>query len=111
MPHIIVELSQTLRVDESVLLSKLGQALYDSGEFKLSDIKSRLYQPSHSMVGVAEGGQDFVYVRLLLMKGRSDATKQALAQAILTVLKQQITSADVQYGVEVVELSSCYLKA
>ncbi|WP_274572034.1 5-carboxymethyl-2-hydroxymuconate Delta-isomerase [Neisseria leonii] len=111
MPHLMVEISAGLAVDETKLLADLAQALYDSGEFVLSDIKSRLYRADASLVGTGGGSQDFIAVRLLLLAGRTDAVKQALAQAVLAVLGGLPFDCKPQYSVEVVELSPLYWKA
>ncbi len=111
MPHLTLEISPTISIkDKDELLSALNQTLYASGQFTLKDIKSRLYVPISSLVGDSECQQGFVYAHLAIMQGRNDAIKQQLVDRVLTTLKAYFDDDNIQYGVELSELSGFYRK-
>lgn len=116
MPHLTVELSKNLQVaNESDLLLKLNSVLFDSGQFKASsDIKSRIYHMSESLIGLgADDGEHFVVAHLAIMAGRTDAIKADLVARVMAVLQAEIskTYQNVQYAVNLTELSAVYQKA
>lgn len=114
MPHLTLELSQGVQVDDMALLSAINQALFDTGHFEVSkDIKSRIHRTDCSLIGFVGDGENFVVGHLAIMAGRDEATKHALVATILKVL-QDIVGLDntgVQYAVDLVELSPYYQKA
>ncbi len=111
MPQVIIELAPSVKVSEQAMLTTVNQALGDSGVFRLSDIKSRLYRPEFCLVGDGAMPQGFVYVKVAIMAGRSDEIKAELAERVMTALKNLLSAdnPDIQYGVEVVDLVG-YLK-
>lgn len=116
MPHLSVEISKHLKVaDESDLLLKLNTALFASGQFKeAKDIKSRIYHANDSLIGLgADDGEHFVVAHLAIMAGRSDEIKRDLVARVLAVLQDEIgkTYQNVQYAVNLTELSPFYQKA
>lgn len=114
MPHLIVELSDSLTdIDERVLLSHLNTVLLASGEFRAGDIKSRIHRAHTSLIGQGNDGTHFAVATLKLLSGRTDDTKAQLVQDVLTALQDTIshTHQNVQYGVDIVELSRFYKKA
>lgn len=108
MPHLTVELSNHLCVDELALLKTLNRVLHDSGEFRLTDIKSRIHRPKAALVGQGEGA--FVAVTLAMMAGRDDTTKHALSKSLLVALSEAFADCAVCCSVEVTELSIYYQK-
>lgn len=111
MPQVTIELSDSIQVDESLLLNAVNQAL-DAGVFRLQDIKSRLYRPKHVLIGDGDCGQGFVYAKVTILPGRSDAIKAQLGASVLGALKFVLDEDNlgVQYGVEVIDLSEHYFK-
>lgn len=112
MPQVTIELSDTIQADERSILRAVNQALDASSVFRLQDIKTRLYRPEHALIGDGACAQDFVYVKVAIMPGRSDAIKAQLGASVLGALKFVLDEDNlgVQYGVEVVELSEHYFK-
>lgn len=116
MPHLSLELSKELAVaDEADLLLKLNATLFDSGQFaKSKDIKSRVYHASDSLIGLgADDGEHFVVAHLAIMAGRTDEIKADLVRRVMATLQDEIgkTHQNVQYAVNLTELSAVYQKA
>lgn len=116
MPHLTLELSKNLKIaDEADLLLKLNTALFESSQFAQSkDIKSRVYHATDSLIGLAfDDGEHFVVAHLAIMAGRSDEIKSDLVGRVMSVLQSEIgkTYQNVQYAVNLTELSSVYQKA
>lgn len=114
MPHVIVELSQKIDIDEDKLLFDLNHALFATGEFKASgDIKSRIYRSNTSLIGLGADGEHFVMAHFWLLAGRTDDIKNSLMSVIIQVLQAHICPkyANVQYLVNLQELPSFYQKA
>lgn len=110
MPHLTLEISTHLAIEETAALKALNQTLVQSGVFaESSEIKSRLYRPAASLVGVATDAQGFACMKLALMAGRSDEVKAQLASSLLqtlqNILKPQ-NSEPIQYSIEIVELAT-----
>lgn len=115
MPHLIVEISQGVQVDGDELLSAVNHALFATEQFKYAkDIKSRIHRTDVSLIGLGvDDGELFVSAQLLIMAGRDDKTKHALVETVLTTLQTIIgrTHTNVQYAVDLQELSPYYQKA
>lgn len=115
MPHLIVELSKELVVDEEMLLTKLNTTILDSGLFQSQDIKSRVYRTSSSLIGLGAecDGKHFAFANILLLSGRTPETKSALTASVLQALQDIISTQyqEVQYAVDIQDLSSHYQKA
>lgn len=112
MPHLTLELSKDLNVqDERALLLLLNHALYDSGQFKIQDIKTRLYHSQNSLIGFGDDGEHFVVAHLKIMAGRTDEIKTDLVNRVMAVLKHEFGAGNVQYAVNLTELSPFYQKS
>ncbi len=116
MPHLTLEISKNLNVaDEADLLLKLNTALFESGQFKQpKEIKSRIYHAADSLIGLtADDGEHFVVAHLAIMAGRSDEVKAELVNLLMAVLQRELgkTHQNVQYAINLTELSSVYQKA
>lgn len=115
MPHITVELSQGVEINEKELLFALNHALFATGQFKDSrDIKGRIHRSDASLIGLGmQGdGEHFVVAHLAIMQGRTDDIKENLASAVMNVLQKMIEPKlkGVQYTVNLTELSPIYQK-
>lgn len=116
MPHLTLEFSKNIHVaDEADLLFKLNSALFESGQFKQTkDIKSRIHHAKESLIGLgSDDGEHFVVAHLAIMVGRTDEIKADLVGRVMSVLQDEIgkTYQNVQYAVNLTELSSIYQKA
>lgn len=113
MPQVIIEISPNVAADDMIILRTINQALDNSGVFRLQDIKTRLYRPKAFLMGDGRDDAAFIYVKVAIMKGRSDTIKEQLAKSVLSELKN-VLGADyptLSYGVEVVDLADNYQKA
>ncbi|OBX80662.1 hypothetical protein A9308_03830 [Moraxella atlantae] len=90
MPHLIIETSQNLSIpDPERLMQQIHQALFATGQVKaLNDLKSRLYQSKHSLVGDGCTAEHFIMVQLYLMAGRDAATIAHLCQVVADTIAQ-----------------------
>jgi 5-carboxymethyl-2-hydroxymuconate isomerase len=109
MPHLHLEYTRNLPLPEpETLLLRLNHALMASGQIASeSDIKSRAVEVQAFRVGTAPGERGFLFLKLALLSGRSDAVKKQLSDALLEVLKQAADwpkGVDVQFGVEIVDM-------
>lgn len=120
MPNIIIETSRPdLITQPERLLERINSSLFITFQFaKPEDIKSRILQPQHVLVGLpTDPNHAFIYVHFYLMKGRDNATKKMLVdtiiQAISNHLKEQEnfnTQGKLQICVNPIELSDNYQK-
>lgn len=115
MPHLTIEYSKNLP-DFQIpqLLLTLNQCLMQSGEFSEMDIKSRALCFDEVCIGTRPEQRAFLHLKLAILQGRSEATRQQLSSALLEVLQQFIPASptlDIQLCVEVQEIErSSYSK-
>lgn len=119
MPHIIIETSQNIVLNQpTALLKAVNQNLWQTGQFgKPDDIKSRIYTANHSLIGVEANDDKFIAVHFYLMKGRDEPTKAVLVKAIFDAIKEHIsdiekipTHQSLQITINAMELGDSYLK-
>lgn len=93
MPHIIVQHSDNIKVEKSMLL-QLNQALFDSGLFgqRADDIKTRSREDQQYVIGLNNPSQAYIHVSLYILSGRTDEQKKLLSQQVLKTLEQVITN-------------------
>lgn len=108
MPHLTLEYTRNLAdFDPVPVLAALNEAMFDSGLFGESDIKSRAYGVDCYQVGVRDMPRAFVHVRIALLAGRSDEERKALADSVLAALTPFAGAhpvGEVQLSVETTEL-------
>ena len=119
MPHLTLQVTPNVSVPhEESLLKSLNQALWDTGHFgKPTDIKARIVPIETFLVGVEDDEQanGMVYANLKIMAGRDIATRNQLAELLMTTIEEQLSAeqsgrAALQVCVEVEELSAVYHK-
>lgn len=121
MPHLSVQYTDNVKIDDSnALLNALNKCLWDSKQFaKTEDLKSRILPLSTFLVGTNDERPNnqqedgFVYLHLKLMAGRSDDTKQQLAENLANICKKALAQqkvANIQVCAEVEEISNIYHK-
>jgi 5-carboxymethyl-2-hydroxymuconate isomerase len=119
MPHLTIQATPNVSIaHEESLLKSLNKALWDSGQFKLpTDIKARIVPIKSFLVGVEDDEQanGFIYAHLKLMSGRDMATRDQLAELLVTTIEEKIGAeqsgrAALQICVEVEEISAVYHK-
>ena len=119
MPHLTLQVTPNVSVPhEESLLKSLNKALWDTGHFgKPTDIKARIVPLETFLVGVEDDKQanGMVYANLKMMAGRDIATRNQLAELLMTTIEAQLSAeqsgrAALQVYVEVEELSAVYHK-
>ena len=119
MPHLTIQVTPNVSIaHEESLLKSLNKALWDSGQFKQpADIKARIVPINSFLVGVEDDEQanGFIYAHLKLMSGRDMATRDQLAELLVTTIEEKIGAeqsgrAALQICVEVEEISAVYHK-
>ena len=119
MPHLTLQVTPNVSVPhEESLLKSLNKALWDTGHFgKPTDIKARIVPLETFLVGVEDDKQanGMVYANLKMMAGRDIATRNQLAELLMTTIEAQLSAEQsgrvaLQVCVEVEELSAVYHK-
>jgi len=119
MPHLTLQVTPNVSVPhEESLLKSLNKALWDTGHFgKPTDIKARIVPLETFLVGVEDDEQanGMIYANLKMMAGRDIATRNQLAELLMTTIEEQLSAeqsgrAALQVCVEVEELSAVYHK-
>jgi 5-carboxymethyl-2-hydroxymuconate isomerase len=88
LPHCILEYSANLpdAPDLVALLSRVHDALVESGEFSRDLIKSRAYEARDFCVTDGDPERGFVAMAIHVLEGRDDATLASLAERVLSIL-------------------------
>ncbi|MEN6669724.1 5-carboxymethyl-2-hydroxymuconate Delta-isomerase [Psychrobacter sp. B38] len=119
MPHLTLQATPNVTIlHEESLLKSLNKVLWDSGHFgKPEEIKTRIIPLETFLVGVEDDEQTngFIYASLKIMAGRDLATRNQLAELLVTTLETELSPkqsgrADLQICVEVEEISAVYHK-
>ena len=109
MPHLTLHYTVNLDgFDPDAALEAINRRLADSGHFNEADIKSRALALTHFRIGTADTDRGFAHAQLKIMPGRDETTRRALAQSVLTALREQLPTRhpDAQLCVEVTELDA-----
>ncbi|MHC5225357.1 5-carboxymethyl-2-hydroxymuconate Delta-isomerase [Ignatzschineria sp. LJL83] len=110
MPHLIIEASEKQLIPETKkFLLALHHTLVDSGVFKAEDIKSRLYIPEASLIGITEQVRPFIAVIIRVFPGRPGEIKQSLIKAITKTVQansQNPHSLPLEISVEIVDMDT-----
>ena len=108
MPHLTLEYTSNLnKLDTERALLALNHALMASGHFEEVDIKSRAIKLDDFLIGTTGGAHAFVHVKLALLSGRSQQTRNELSNALLRVLRvscKGISEDRLQMSVQVEEI-------
>ncbi|MEJ2434262.1 MAG: 5-carboxymethyl-2-hydroxymuconate Delta-isomerase [Pseudolabrys sp.] len=85
MPHIIAVYSTNLedRLDVQGLIEDLHRAAIDSGVADQVGIRTRAARREHFHAGDGDAAKGFVHIVARLRRGRSEAQRKALGQALL----------------------------
>jgi 5-carboxymethyl-2-hydroxymuconate isomerase len=90
MPHCILEISDQVpdKPDFRAFFGELHTMLAASGDIQLDHIKSRLRTAEHCYVGSGAADNQFVYLQISLLAGRSLERRQAWAEHALGLLQK-----------------------
>ena len=87
MPHLTLEYTCNLTHFNPIdALTAINQAMFASGLFGESDIKSRAIKLDTFQIGVSATPRAFAHVRIALLAGRSNEQRKDLADAVLSAL-------------------------
>ena len=114
MPHLHLSYTANLVLDADTALAALNRVLLESGLFQAADIKSRAQVFEHHLVGAADRHTAYAHITLWLLSGRSEETRAALAQQLLTALQHSLggSATAVQLTVDIQEMAcAVYAKA
>jgi 5-carboxymethyl-2-hydroxymuconate isomerase len=101
MPHLVIEITNNITVDQPKLLANANAALLATGEFKEPDIKSRCVALQSYRQGTEQRSDGFIHATLSILSGRSDATRKAVAEAVRDAIVESLPAGDRGYGVTV----------
>lgn len=89
MPHCILEYSDNIleKPNHARVLSQLNATLSETGLFELNDIKSRMIAHHAYYVGDGNPRRAFVTLNVEILSGRSEETRQMLAERCLKLLE------------------------
>lgn len=108
MPHLTLEYTSNLtKFDTERALLALNHALLASGHFEEVDIKSRAIRLDDYLIGTTGSAHAFVHVKLALLSGRSQQTRNELSNALLRVLRvscKGISEDRLQMSVQIEEI-------
>ena len=92
MPHVIAEYSANLedRLDVQGLVNDLHRAAIDSGVAELVGIRTRAARREHFRVADGDAANGFVHIVARLRRGRSEAQRKALGQALLAAADKRL---------------------
>lgn len=109
MPHLILEHSENLsfKKDLKTLLNELHHAFATQETVKLEAVKTRSSVSQNAIVG--DGSKDqFVFLRVFLLKGRSETLKNKFVKVLMDVLKSHLDPNKCCFCIELCELQHYY---
>lgn len=109
MPHLILEHSEklTLKKDLPALLHDLHFTFAKQETVKLEAVKTRSFQTVNNIVG--DGSKpEHVFLRVYMLKGRSEDLKNKFTQVLLEILKNHLDSRLCCLCIELCELQNYY---
>lgn len=108
MPHLTLEYTCNLAgFDAPAVLARANAAMFASGLFGESDIKSRAIRVEDFLVGIESAPRAFVHARIALLPGRTGEQRRFLADAVLDALREAVgtpAGLHTQLSVETLEL-------
>ena len=115
MPHLSLEYTANVSEpdDMAAIMLKMHRVLNETGGICLGNCKSRTRRLDSYAVGDGSPDSAFLHLDVRFMEGRSEATKRAIGQELLQILKQEFpdTNLDLQITVEIRDiLANSYFK-
>ena len=100
MPHVVVEYSSNLETDLSPrrLIDRIHGAVVATGVFPLGGVRTRAER--RDVYCVADGDPDNAFVAILIRigRGRDEATRKRVSQAVLAALADETSAAFAKRG-------------
>ncbi|MGE3319685.1 MAG: 5-carboxymethyl-2-hydroxymuconate Delta-isomerase [Candidatus Berkiella sp.] len=115
MPQITLEMSDNVLENElTELLIAIHHTLSEQLPTELRSCKSRMIRHQTYVIGDADQHNAFVHLSIGVIKGRSDALKNAIAASLMEKLKmtfaQSLKQLDCQITIAISDLPDVYLK-
>ena len=90
MPHAILEYSDNILDDADFvyMLSRLHDLLVETGGCRIGELKSRVYQLEHYLVGDGSERNSFAHLTIRVFEGRPPEMIKAMGEAALELLKE-----------------------
>jgi 5-carboxymethyl-2-hydroxymuconate isomerase len=101
MPHLVIEITNNITLDQPKLLADANAALLASGQFKEPDIKSRYVVLQTYRQGTEQRSDGFIHATLSILSGRDNAAKKALAEAVRDVIVAAVPAGNRGYGLQI----------
>lgn len=109
MPHLIIEHSREISLQSGFeeLVRELHFTFAKLKTVKLEAVKTRTMASDHVLVG--DGSKrEFIFLRVLLLSGRSVEIKEEFTQVLTEILKKHIYQEICCLSIEIVELQHYY---
>ena len=115
MPHLTLEYTGNVPEPEDMgkMMLQMHRVLNETGGIRLENCKSRTRRLDSYAVGDGNPDNAFLHLDVRFMAGRSEATKQAIGNALLQILREGFLNADLdlQITVEIQDiLANSYFK-
>lgn len=117
MPHLTLEYSSNLDniLDTVEVLTQVHMTMVETGEFLLTELKSRSIVYEDYLIGDGDESSAFVYLKISMISKRSDAIKKQVAKQALNILvdhlhDQEVSQCQVSVDLRDIDESS-YFKA
>ena len=115
MPHLTLEYSANVPEPDDMreIMLEMHRVLNETGGIRLENCKSRARRLDSYAVGDGNPENAFLHLDVRFMEGRSEATKQAIGNELLQILKDEflVSSLDLQITVEIRDiLANSYFK-
>jgi len=92
MPHLILEHSDLAApFDHRELFQELHGVLERTGEFKLTQMKSRAVARARTYIGSGDPENTFVHLTVYILSGRSLELRKRIGEELLAVLTRQLS--------------------
>lgn len=100
MPHLLIEITDNITIDQPTLLANANAALLASGEFNEPDIKARCVVLHTYRQGTEQRRDGFIHATLSVLSGRSEPTRKALAESVRDAIVAAVPK-ERGYGVQI----------
>lgn len=116
MPHVVLERSKnvTAKGDLTNLLNQISKTLAENLPTKIESCKCRSYECDIFSVAGGRANSGFVHLGVKILAGRSDEIINNVSRKLLDELKEYFKESasklNLQFSVEITDLSSFYLK-
>jgi 5-carboxymethyl-2-hydroxymuconate isomerase len=101
MPHLTIEITNNIELDQHRLLTNANAALLASGEFNEPDIKARCIVLHTFRQGTQERRDGFIHATLSILSGRTDEVKTALAETVRDVIAAEVKTDACGIGIQI----------